>query len=213
MKPTFDSRASDSRSVPGCPSRGRPRPHGGRDHASRNLFLALGLVVQGAVGLEEADRHPELLGQDAQGLDLIEDQPLDLFRPDRLSRRPNPSRSGRPGWAPATTPDSRAAPGCADGLGIAGMGAAADAGRGDSREQGPVVGAAFAQVGVQVDGSGRGPARRFRVAHRACPRIRPRRWNGTGSGPPRMGKYPSSGSAMRSGVRPSRCHPPGDWRG
>ena len=72
------------------------------------------------------------------------------------SRRPNPSRSGNPGWAPRATPRSLGEP---DDLsqsgGIAGVTSGGDARRGDDAHQGDVAlrhaAGCLPEIGVQVD--------------------------------------------------------------
>ena len=124
--------------------------------------------------------------------------------PSRISRRPNPCRSGKPGWAPMPTPAARGERhGTAHDERVAGVKAAGDVGRIDRAEQPFVVAhrpraEGLAEVGVQVQAHGSA----LSSGSSSRPSVTPstRLW---------ASRRAVSGSSAAAARRVSRCRPRG----
>lgn len=124
---------------------GKREPLGRRDHTFGHGFLALRLIVERAVGLEEPDAGTQRIGLLPEALNLLEDEALGLLGRDVALAA---AKMGPVGITGMGAHDDSAKGGKPQGLAnrchVASVGAAADAGRGDSLQQGLIVGAALA---------------------------------------------------------------------
>ena len=193
---------------------GKPEPGRRREDSARHLAFSLGLVVECAMWLEKTNGQPLLASQGPELGGLLQDQVLDLGGRDAPLA---PAKAFPIGIARVSADGDSPIPGDAERL--------ADR-RGVSR---------MAQQQMLADeirsrrrGRCRSPrpgrrsgrwldswflaavqSRSSRLASNSRESIA-RNWIRS---PARIGKWPWSGSAIRSGVRPSRCQPPGQARG
>lgn len=125
---------------------------GGEEDSAGDFGIGLGLVVECAMGFEEGDRGAQGLDEHVEGVDLIEDEGLDLSSGESAGDATELGAIGvaRVG-AEGDAAFERGGGGGADGVGISGVEAAGEGSGGDMGEDGEIPGAAFAEVGVHVD--------------------------------------------------------------
>ena len=147
--------------MPGWPRSGKPEAGTRRRCTPRAISSSFwAWLYRAPCGLTNRIGSTGAIGQMLQSGNLVEDQTLDFLGRGRLHAPAETLAIGEAG----VSADHDAGLGgqaerLADRSGVAGMGAAADAGGGHAVEQGPIVGKAFAKVGVEIDGSGLTPVR------------------------------------------------------